>query len=739
MPLSLRKLFVSVPVLAVGLSAFPGDADSSRGEFRDASIRGGREPGIRFSSGLVVCDEALRDGRWINRYWQSTGLIKPEFHLEEQLHGRDAWPIDAFQLGIEGQDLAGTWKWEGAAKSPDASSDGLLVSFELSSAARPVSVKVHTLLHGGPVMVRWLEITNRGSKPTAITKVSPWSGILWDTAGFRERLPPGDETVFEVARTEYQDSGTEGAWRFEPVGSGALVHAGTRGKSGWGHPTFFARNRATGEWFVASLGWSGNWVMTLTGRPSRSRARLFFELGPAAADPVLRVLAPGETVASPQTHLLLVRGDLDHVTQALHDHVRRHVLPAPVPGREYQVEANHRGYIVDHEDEAGLKREIDIAADIGAEEFVIDAGWYGPEPNRWWVNVGDWYAGAWLPNDITPVREYARQKGLLFGLWVELESIGAASKLRRQHPDWVLTRHGKPVADGRQLDLANPEVAAWAEAEVVRIIKKYDLDMFRLDYNTTVEEGGNRLKDGFLENTQWRHVETLYAIFDRVRKRFPKVIFQNCAAGGGRLDLGILRRFHNTELSDWMRPPRGLKILNGMTWILPPEILLRTFGTEVGGLEDDGDLDLQLRTVMLSRPIFRGISPTLDELNPLARARIRDSVELFKREIRPTMVGSRVYHHTPVLPMMEASPWVVLEYATPDARRAVAGLFRTSASGDSTYRFVPRGLDVGRVYRVKLGNARQTVDVSGDRLMQEGIPVRLESPLTSELLVFEAK
>src|SRR5581483_3293929 len=144
---------------------------------------------------------------------------------------------------------------------------------------------------------------------------------------------------------------------------------------------------------------------------------------------------------------------------------------------------------------------------------------------------------------------------------------------------------------------AKPEVAAWMESEIARLIQKYDLDMFRIDYNSTAEEGGNRMKDGFLENTQWRHVETLYAIFDRLRQRFPRVIFQNCAGGGGRLDYGMMHRFQNTELSDWLRAPRGLKILNGMTWVLPPEILLRTFGTESEGLEEDGDLDTHLRTV----------------------------------------------------------------------------------------------------------------------------------------------
>lgn len=723
------------------MTAFPVWSQPSTGSYSSAMISPEPHPRVRFSSGLMVCDEELFNGRWVNRYWTSTGQIKADFHMEGQSQTRSGLPIDSFQLGIEGQDLAGSWRWVRAAQSRVSNPDGVLVTLELASTARPISVKVQTLLHGGPVMIRWLEISNVGNKPTAITRVSPWSGILWNTSGYKERIHGGVEAPFEVATAKYQEAEHEGAWEFDPISNETKTVSGTRGRSGWGHPTFFARNRATGEWFVASLGWSGNWTMHANGfrDETQDQARLFFDLGPSAADPVLRVLEPGETVKSPETHLLLMRADLDQVIQALHEHVRRNVLPPPVPGREYQVESNHRGYIVDHEGEAGIKREIDLAADIGAEEFLVDAGWFGPDPNRWWDNVGDWYAGSWLPNDLTPIREYARKKGLLFGLWVEIEDIGSASKLRKEHPNWVLTRNGKPLADGRLLDFANPQVVVWAESEIVRIIQKYDLDMFRLDYNSTAEEGGNRAKDGFLENTQWRHVEAIYGIFDRVRKRFPRVIFQNCAGGGGRLDYGIMRRFQNTELSDWLRAPRGLKILNGMTWVLPPEILLRTFGTESDGLEDDGDIDVQLRTAMLSRPIFRGLSPTLQEFNPLLRQRIREAVQRFKATVRPIMIGSRVYHHTPVVPMMEPSPWIVLEYATQDSTRAVVGLFRTSQSGDSTYHCIPRGLDFSRTYRVSFGNSGQIVEIPGNLLLQAGIPIRLEEDLTSEMLLFDAK
>jgi alpha-galactosidase len=233
-------------------------------------------------------------------------------------------------------------------------------------------------------------------------------------------------------------------------------------------------------------------------------------------------------------------------------------------------------------------------------------------------------------------------------------------------------------------------------------------------------------------------VDNLYAMFDRLRKRFPKVIFQNCAGGGGRLDYGIMRRFDTTELSDWMRGPRGIKVLNGMTFLLPPEILLRTFGTEVPDLASDGNVESQLAVVQMSLPIFRGISPSSEELNPILRDKIRNGVELYKKDLRPILRGSRVFHHTPLLEYFEETPWLVLEYASPDAQHDVATLFRTSNIEDPVFHFVPRGLDASRNYKVTFKNRGESFEQSGFQLMRDGIPVRLETAGTEEMLLFSS-
>ena len=102
-------------------------------------------PGIRFTSGLTVCDEVLWKGRWVNRYWLSTGFIEPESHLGSAQERLEGLPIDGFQLAMEGQDLAGTWRWVKAEKAEVHNPDGLLVTLELASTARPIFSKTYTV------------------------------------------------------------------------------------------------------------------------------------------------------------------------------------------------------------------------------------------------------------------------------------------------------------------------------------------------------------------------------------------------------------------------------------------------------------------------------------------------------------------------------------------------------------------------------------------------------------------
>ena len=693
---------------------------------------------IRYASGLTLYEEALLGGRFVGRYWSATGAIKPTRHLDDDRPLLSSLPTAAFTLRIDDQVLDGNWLWAGASEQSEPAGSSRHAVVELRQQSHPLRVKVHTRFDGSPFLVRGLEISNNADHAVAVREVSPFAGLLWLTRNYQECVPEG-AAVFTLGYFKGSQPLEEGDVIWQPLPAGTTIVENRMGRSGHSRPAFMVRNEANGETFIVELGWSSNWRFSLTVsyRDQEGAACLSAAIGPYAIDPVWRVIDPGETISTPDVHIGHLHGDLDCCVQALHRHIRTAVLPPQLPGKAQLVEANHRGYLVDHEDEAGILREIEIAASVGAEIFTIDAGWYGREPNRWWQNVGDWQAGPWLPNDLFPLIERAHQRGMLFGLWVEIESIGANTALREAHPQWVLTRHGEEIGGGRHLDIANPEVASWIEAEFVRLISVYGLDLIRLDYNTYCYDGGTRHYGGFVENTLWRHVEAVWGIFERLRRRFPTLIFETCASGGGRLDLGMLRYFQITEATDWMPAPRSLKIFNGLSTHLPPEICLRTFGTEVQDHYLFGDIDFQLRSCLFGQPILRGIAPTLEELGAARKAHISHALDLYKRVIRPLLPTVRVYHHTPTLPLHEAQPWCVLEYAAPDGDREVAGIFRLTAPHSGRYTYHPRGLRSGVTYRVTFDNSGDSFERLGFELQRDGIGVVLESALTSELLTIE--
>lgn len=728
-------------------------------------FREGSKPGARYTSGSVVFDEGFVNGRLCTRYWNPNGQVWPEMYYENTTWAVDQ-AADTFRLAINGQPLAGGFTWESAGIAPDTS----ICRVRMDARGKPCSVvhgvisllhketgirvKVHTRLDGSAFLVRWLEIQNTGKKAVALTEMAPFAGVLWNHRT-EEHQPPDRKTPFELLYNHSSDWGREGDFYSDPLPVGAItIDGGKKGRSGWGRPAFWARNLCNGQTFVCELAWGGNYAFELetrttqqndsqTLRPIHTFATLFFKMGLSGHDQALRVLDAAETIITPAVHIAFFQENRDAIIQATHDHVRQVVMPAQISGRHVEIEANHRGYLCDRENVADIVKDIDVARTVGAELYVIDAGWYGNEPNHWWNNTGDWFDGAWMKNGggLKAVADYAHKQGLKFGLWVEIESAGSNSSLKKSHPDWIMKRNGEPIANGRALDLTQPAVQRFEEQEIARLISGLKLDMYRIDHNHCLTPSGNRSVKGFTEDLTWRYYDAFYAMFDRLRVRFPKVVFQNCAGGGGRLDWGTLARFHNTELSDWMRLPRGLRVLHGVTVSLPPEILLRTFGTEVPEHALEGNVDAQLR-LCCCRIIFRGIAPSMDALSPYLKERVTHYVELYKKTLRPLLIGGKVFHHTPFRPLGEPVPWCVMEIARSDKTQACATIFRTSGmdsgSPPDEYEFRARGLDAALDYEVTLDNSGKMFRTSGHDLMQNGLRIRLEQPLTSELILFKA-
>ena len=685
-------------------------------------------PAFRYHSGRQVWDEAIIKGRYMRRYVNCNGQILPTRHVSLRnimATASQSAAADGFGLSVNGKPLREEWALIGMEEVPDTfgyQNAGRVYSLSLR---HPIGVeaKVFTRLDGSDFIIRWLEIKNDTDSAVALTQVSPLSGIAymhdyyWMNAAvnehtgsqqtYRKEESIAEGALYSVAYNHMNAQLFEGDFYFQPMTENCLSLKTDLGKSGFARPAFWLRDNSTGETMVCEFAYGGNWQFKAMYTRQGAEA-LSFELGMLQTDgEVLRVLQPSQTCTTPAVHVAFFHDDDDTIVQSCHDHVRHCILP-PLPHGVpvSQIEGNHRGYITDNEDEKIIRSDMEVAQSVGAELYVIDAGWYGARyPNHWWENAGDWQAGPWLENGLEPLSAYAHELGMRFGLWMEIEAFGAICEARGKHPEFLMLRHGGPCAQGRAINLADPKVEAFCLDTIDHAIQQYHMDLFRIDHNHNIGLGGTRVVDGFTENTSWLYYEAFERIFSTLRQRHPDVIFQNCASGGGRLDWATMRLFHNTELSDWIRMPRGVRILSGDTMSLPPEILLRSFGLDFGEAHVDGDLKAQLRLCAICRPRLHGIAPKVEELTPYLRRQIDRFTKLFHGFMLPLLQDCKVYHHTPFQPVKQAAPYTIFEYASPDRSWAMIAVFCMSEPENRRVTVYPRGLLRSKTYRVTFDNA----------------------------------
>ncbi len=689
--------------------------------------------GWRYHSGPAVYVERFRDGRLIAASLQSTGI---------PIHARHE-DVDspAFDLQMDGESLYFGWSLSESRVSTDPGTGCPETAICLKHEWKPLQLDIRTTAAGGGFFRRRMTVTNLSPDRTlALSAVTPLAGsVFWMADGVdlgRMIQAEAGSLPYRVGWMHDNEWGQEGNFQWQDLPQRTeLAFGSARGRSGHTTPFAVAHNNVFGGYFVAGLAWSANWRMSFAcdQQTNGGSSRLRFALMPVAPAP-MRLLAPGDAVALPEAHFGLNHEGFDEAIQAWHSYQRRHVLPRVGDGRQPFI-YNHWGFTEHELSEESLAREIDIASSIGAELFMVDAGWYADAHTPWFDTSGDWEVGNRLPRGLEPVFERARAKGLLCGLWMEVESAGKSSKLAAEHPDWFITRYGR--AQERVLDLAKPAVRQYVEGHILRVIARYRLDMFRLDYNLDAREGGFNERDGRRENTLWRHVEAMHAIFDTVRSRHPGLQLENCSSGGGRTDLGMNARFTTAWISDWMRMPRTLRILNGMSMAMPAEYLDRVFGACMEG-SYKGNPETQLQAIVLGHPTISGITPSLAEANPDLLALAAKYVALYKGFIRPWHRDARLYHHTPVIAGVEASGWCVLENVAADRSRAIAGVFRLANAREDTFQLCFRGLDLRRRYRVTAEPGCMTSEVAGLDLQQRGLSVRLDTPLTSRLFLCEA-
>lgn len=225
---------------------------------------------------------------------------------------------------------------------------------------------------------------------------------------------------------------------------------------------------------------------------------------------------------------------------------------------------------------------IDAAARAGCEYYVIDCGWYSP--GDWWSNVGEWMPSKErFPEGLPKLLNYIRKKGMVPGLWLELEVMGIdCPKAKKVPDDWFFVRHGRKIYDRYryQLDYRNPDVVAYSNSVVDRLVNDYGVGYIKMDYN--IEPGiGTEINSDSVGDGLLGHERAYLAWLDSVFERYPNLVIENCSSGGMRMDYAMLSRYSIQSTSDTTdykayatisaNAPSGLTPEQAAVWSYPME------------------------------------------------------------------------------------------------------------------------------------------------------------------------
>jgi len=483
-----------------------------------------------------------------------------------------------------------------------------------------------------------------------------------------------------------------------PITSGARLRESVTGRSG--HETFPALIvPADNGCFGFHYGWSGGHRMVAAQLADGRRYVMF-------GDATNSSLVPHRLDGS--RNLYAVWGEDENAMAAAYQTYARKVLAKPANAQTPRpVHYNCWEAIYFNHDMATLKDIATRAAQLGAERFVLDDGWFGTRDDDT-SSLGDWDIDPRkFPDGLTPLIEHVAAQGMRFGIWFEPEMINQNSNLYRDHPDWVLGEQDQPLGRNQLvLDMTKPEVREHLHDKLSAILSQNDIDYVKWDHNRVLP-----VKDS-------RQTSAFYSLLGWLKRDFPHVDFESCASGGGRIDYGVLEHCCRVWLSDSNDALERWKMQISASAFLPNEIM----GSHVGPRKCHTSgriLPMQFRAwVAASRHMGFEMDP---------RELTDDEAEILK-EVTTWYKMNRSWLHAGTirkLPSTDPATLGEIQVAA-DGMRFVAMMAQMEASAQvSPHRIRLTGLNPDKSYQVSLRNPQDAATVSRGQVALRAHPVTL--------------
>lgn len=428
-------------------------------------------------------------------------------------------------------------------------------------------------------------------------------------------------------------------------------------------------------------------------------------------------LEEGESFHAPEVLLSYSAEGLGRLSNQFHRCVRDHVCRGKYKNQVRPVLVNSWEACYFDFDGDAIVRLAEQAADLGIELVVLDDGWFGRR-NDDNTSLGDWQVNEEkLGCSLGELSRRIHDQGVEFGIWIEPEMVSEDSDLYREHPDWAMQIPCKePVRARNQLvlDFANPVVVQHIFEKISAVLRQGEINYVKWDMNrnladvfsANVKEQGKVLYDYMLG---------VYRLLDQLTGEFPDILWEGCAGGGGRFDMGMLYYTPQIWCSDNTDAIDRIRIQYGTSFGYP----LSAIGSHVSAVPNHQTgrvTDIATRGVTAMTGAF-GYELDLGKLGEDEKEKIKKQIASYHR-LAP-LIQRGDYYRISNPYEEEYGAWMVVDQ---DKSNALLSVVLLNIHGNMPVIYVRLdGLDEKREYR----DADTGKVYSGAALMEAGMPIPL--------------
>ena len=366
-------------------------------------------------------------------------------------------------------------------------------------------------------------------------------------------------------------------------------------------------------------------------------------------------------------------------------------------------------------------------------QAVLDDGWFGQKYPRdsdsaglgdWQVNETKLVGGLGSLIDRINGLETASGDTMRFGLWVEPEHCNPTSEIYETHPEWTLhVRVDDQVYPRIQqrnqhvLNLGLVDVQEHLIRVIGDVIASHNIAYVKWDSNKAMDQMPT-------PSTAHAYMLGLYRVLENLTRRFPDILWEGCASGGGRFDPGLLYYFPGSWTSDNTDPADRLYIQSGISLVYPPSSMSGHIAS-IPSQHSHRNTPLEFRAHVAMMCGSFGLELDPDLLTEAEKSQVKSWISLSER-IAPFIVLGDLYR----LATPDKSNWPAFMYLTRDGSELVLLAYQLlNRINNAVPPIRLQGLDPKARYEVEDGET-----YAGDTLMNVGLRLAWKGDHDSRVL-----